>query len=109
MVKELAIAYFIKELINGLRSIANLKLPWLFIFHSILIWGLYYLSAYVCFFALPSTTNLGLSAALFVLTLGGIGMSAPVQGGIGVYHLLVSQGLMLYGLSQQDGLTFATL
>ena len=36
-------------------------------------------------------------------------MSAPVQGGIGVYHLLVSQGLMLYGLSQQDGLTFATL
>ena len=36
-------------------------------------------------------------------------MSAPVQGGIGAYHLLVSQGLMLYGLSQQDGLTFATL
>ena len=36
-------------------------------------------------------------------------MSAPVQGGIGVYHILVSQGLMLYGLSQQQGLTFATL
>jgi len=36
-------------------------------------------------------------------------MSAPVQGGIGAYHLLVSQGLVLYGLSQQDGLTFATL
>ena len=36
-------------------------------------------------------------------------MSAPVQGGIGVYHVLVSQGLMLYGLSQQQGLTFATL
>jgi hypothetical protein len=36
-------------------------------------------------------------------------MSAPVQGGIGTYHLLVSQGLVLYGLSQQEGLTFATL
>jgi hypothetical protein len=36
-------------------------------------------------------------------------MSAPVQGGIGAYHLLVSQGLMLYGVSQQDGLAFATL
>jgi hypothetical protein len=40
---------------------------------------------------------------------GGFAMSAPVQGGIGVYHILVSQGLMLYGLSQQQGLTFATL
>jgi len=46
---------------------------------------------------------------MFVLVAGGIGMSAPVQGGIGAYHLLVSQGLMLFGLSQQDGLAFATL
>ncbi|MES1219438.1 MAG: hypothetical protein ABUT20_28300, partial [Bacteroidota bacterium] len=72
------------------------------------IWVLYFFSAYVAFFALPAT-HLGLGAALFVLTLGGVAMSAPVQGGIGVYHLLVSEGLMLYGLSHQDGLTFATL
>jgi uncharacterized membrane protein YbhN (UPF0104 family) len=81
----------------------------LFVFHSVFIWVLYFLSAYVCFFALPATNGLGLGPALFILTLGGLGMSAPVQGGIGVYHLLVSQGLMLYGLSQQDGLAFATL
>lgn len=36
-------------------------------------------------------------------------MSAPVQGGIGAYHLLVSRGLMLYGLTQTHGLAFATL
>lgn len=107
--KESVIAHFIRELISGLKTIANLKRPWLFVFHSIFIWVLYFLSAYVCFFALPPTSGLGLSAGLFVLTLGGLGMSAPVQGGIGVYHLLVSQGLMLYGLSQQDGLAFATL
>ena len=107
--KESAVAHFIKELITGLKAIANLKRPWLFIFHSVFIWVLYFLSAYVCFFALPATSGLGLGPALFILTLGGLGMSAPVQGGIGVYHLLVSQGLMLYGLSQQDGLAFATL
>ena len=107
--KESTISHFIKELIAGLRTIVSLERPWLFILHSVFIWVLYFLSAYVCFFALPVTTHLGLSAALFVLTLGGLGMSAPLQGGIGVYHLLVSQGLMLYGLSQQDGLTFATL
>jgi uncharacterized membrane protein YbhN (UPF0104 family) len=38
-----------------------------------------------------------------------MGMSAPVQGGIGAYHLLVSQGLVLYGVSIEHGLTFATL
>ena len=105
---EKGVSHFIKELVNGLKSIANLKRPGAFIFHSVLIWVLYYFSGYVSFFAL-STTHLGPGAALFMLTLGGLAMSAPVQGGVGVYHLLVSEGLMLYGLSHEDGLTFATL
>lgn len=95
--------------IKGLASIKDLNKPWLFVFHSIFIWVLYYLSVYVCLFALPFTSHLGLAAALFLLVAGGFGMSAPVQGGIGAYHLLVSQGLMLYGLSRENGLTFATL
>ena len=49
------------------------------------------------------------AAGLFVLVVGGMGMSAPVQGGIGAYHPLVSRGLMLYGLTQTHGLAFATL
>jgi hypothetical protein len=107
--KESKWVQLMKGLVNGLKSIAKLKRPWLFIFHSIFIWVLYFMSTYVCLFALPSTSHLGLSAALFLLVAGGLAMSAPVQGGIGAYHLLVSQGLMLFGLSQQDGLTFATL
>ena len=99
----------IKDLISGLRSIARLNKPWQFIFHSVLIWVLYFMSTYLCFFALPATSELGFSAALLLLVAGGLAISAPVQGGIGAYHLLVSQGLILYGLSQQDGLTFATL
>jgi hypothetical protein len=106
---ETGFTKLIKGLLEGLRSVANLKRPWLFIFHSILIWLLYYLGVYVCLFAFPFTTGLGFNAALFLLVAGGIGMSAPVQGGIGAYHLLVSQGLVLYGLSRQDGLAFATL
>ena len=106
---ESAISKLIKGFIDGLRSVANLKRPGRFIFHSILIWFLYYLGTYVAFFAFPFTAGLGAGAALFLLVASGLGMSAPVQGGIGAYHLLVSQGLMLYGLSQQDGLTFATL
>jgi uncharacterized protein (TIRG00374 family) len=107
--KETAFSKLAKGFIDGLRSIAKLKQPGLFIFHSIFIWVLYYLSVYVALFAFPFTSGLGSGAALFLLIAGGLGMSAPVQGGIGAYHLLVSQGLVLYGLSQEEGLTFATL
>jgi hypothetical protein len=62
---------------------------------------------YVALFAFPFTSGLGAGAALFLLVAGGIGMSAPVQGGIGTYHLLVSQGLVLYGVVVEDGLAFA--
>ncbi len=99
----------VKGLVDGLRSISKLKQPRLFIFHSVFIWVLYFLAIYVCLFAFPFTADLGPGAALFLLVAGGLGMSAPVQGGIGTYHLLVSQGLMVYGISRQDGLAFATL
>ena len=99
----------IKGLISGIQSIGKLKRPGAFIFHSIVIWVMYFLMTYLCFFALPGTNQLGLSAALFALVVGGLGMLVPVPGGIGAYHLLVSQGLMLYGLTQQGGLAFATL
>jgi len=95
--------------IKGLVSIKHLDKPWLFVFHSVFIWLLYYLSVYVCLFALPFTSHLGFAAALFLLVAGGLGMSAPVQGGIGAYHLLVSQGLLLYGVKLENGLSFATL
>ena len=104
---ESPIAKIIKGFVDGLRSVANLKRPWLFIFQSAFIWVLYYLGMYVALFAFPFTSGLGAGAALFLLVAGGLGMSAPVQGGIGTYHLLVSQGLVLYGVAIEDGLAFA--
>jgi glycosyltransferase 2 family protein len=103
------LAVLVKGLIDGLLSIGQLKRPWAFIFHSILIWAMYFFMAYLAFFSLPVTSGLSWSAGMFILVVGGLGMSAPVQGGIGAYHLLVSQGLILYGLTQQDGIAFATL
>lgn len=97
----------IKGFIDGLRSVANLKRPGLFIFQSAFIWILYFLGVYVALFAFPFTSGLGANAALFLLVAGGLGMSAPVQGGIGTYHLLVSQGLVLYGVAVENGLAFA--
>lgn len=48
-------------------------------------------------------------AGLFILVIGGLGMSAPVQGGIGAFHFIVSRGLMLYGISETEGIVYATI
>ena len=65
--------------------------------------------SYVCFFSIDETSDLGFKAGVFILAIGGIGMAAPVQGGIGVYHLLVQQGLLMFGVDAQSGLTYATI
>lgn len=98
-----------RGLASGLKTIIHLKKKWEFAFHTVLIWVLYFFMSYFCFFALESTSHLGFKAGIFVLVLGGLGMSAPVQGGIGAYHFLVSKGLLLFGISETDGKVFATL
>jgi glycosyltransferase 2 family protein len=97
----------IRGFIDGLRSVANLKRPGLFIFQSAFIWVLYFLGVYTALNAFSFTTGLGANAALFLLVAGGLGMSAPVQSGIGFYHLFVKEGLILYGVAAENGLAFA--
>jgi len=104
---ESKINKIIKGFIDGLRSVGNLKRPGLFIFQSAFIWVLYFLGVYTALYAFSFTSGLGAGAALFLLVAGGIGMSAPVQGGIGAYHLLVKEGLVLYGVAAENGLAFA--
>jgi uncharacterized protein (TIRG00374 family) len=101
------ISKVIKGFVDGLRSVANLKRPGLFIFQSAFIWVLYFLGVYTALNAFSFTTDLGSNAALFLLVAGGLGMSAPVQSGIGAYHLLVKEGLILYGVAAENGLAFA--
>ena len=95
---ESSITKIIKGFVDGLKSVATLKRPWLFIFQSAFIWVLYYLGMYVALFAFPFTSGLGAGAALFLLVAGGIGMSAPVQGGIGL-SFISFPGPVLYGSS----------
>lgn len=99
---------FVLGLVDGLLSIRKLRSPMAFVFHTVLIWVMYFLSSYVCFFVLPESSGLSLLAGLTILIMGGLGMSAPVQGGIGPYHILVSSALVLYGLSKENGLALAT-
>ncbi len=96
-------------LIEGLRSVRKMKNSGLYIFLTAFMWTLYMLTSYVCFFSLPSTNHLGISAGIFILVAGGFGMSAPVQGGIGAFHFIVKEALTMYNVPETDGLVYATV
>jgi len=100
---------FAKGLFEGLVSVRKLRNPGLFVFHTLLIWTMYYFMSYVLCFALPATAGLGWRAGLTILIMGSVGMAAPVQGGAGAYNILVGAALALYGIGNQDGATLATL
>lgn len=94
---------------TGILSVKNLDNKAAFVFSSVFIWLLYGLSSYLCFFALSATSSLGPGAALSTLVFGSLAMIAPVQGGIGAFHWMVSEGLTIYGISKIDGLSYALL
>jgi uncharacterized protein (TIRG00374 family) len=105
----LKIRQLVKELLEGFLSIRRVKSPILFWLSTLGIWALYYLMLIVVFYAFPPTVGLSFIAGLTLLIMSGLGMSAPVQGGIGVFHILVSSVLVLYGISVEDGKVFALI
>ncbi|HSI90213.1 MAG TPA: lysylphosphatidylglycerol synthase transmembrane domain-containing protein [Adhaeribacter sp.] len=100
---------FVRGILNGVFSILKLKNKGEFIFHTIYVWFTYYIMGYIAFYALDATSGLGLNVALAVFVIGGLGMAAPVQGGIGIFHLMVQAALLLYGLSKEDGMAYALI
>jgi glycosyltransferase 2 family protein len=99
----------VKGFLAGIFSISKLENKWAFIGHTLFIWLSYYLMGYLAFFALPATSQLSPVAALTVLVMGSFGMSVPVQGGIGVFHIMVRSALLLYGVSREAGMAFALI
>jgi glycosyltransferase 2 family protein len=99
----------VKGFLAGIFSVAKLENKAAFIGHTLFIWLSYYLMGYLAFFALPATSQLSPVAALTVLVMGSFGMSVPVQGGIGVFHIMVRSALLLYGVSREAGMAFALI
>lgn len=98
----------IRNLLAGVLSIRKVENKVAFIFHSIFIWIMYFCMSYVLFFCFPTTSKLGPWVGFMVLVVGALGMAAPVQGGIGAYHLFVSSILVLQGISNEEGITITT-
>ncbi len=93
--------------VESLLSIRKIKNVPLFIGYTIGIWVCYYFMTYWCFNAFAPVSHLGLTAGLVVFLFGTLGMVFPSPGGMGSYHFLVIQALLLYGISSLDANSFA--
>ncbi|MDE3254720.1 MAG: flippase-like domain-containing protein [Bacteroidota bacterium] len=89
----------------GIASIWRMKNRGLFLFYTLLIWGMYTLMIIIGFKSMPVTASFGIFEALVVLVFGSVGMIVT-QGGIGAYPVIVGQILMLYGIAEPSGLAF---
>ena len=94
---------------QGILTIKNLKRPYLFLFHSVFIWFMYFIMTYVCFFAYEPTSHLGLSAALLAFVFGSFGILIPSPGGMGTYQLAVMTALIIYGIEATNAFAFANI
>ena len=99
----------IRGFLDGIITIFNLKNPWLFIIHSIIIWFMYYLMTYICFFAYAPTSHLGPIAGLVVFVFGSLGVVFPAPGGMGSYQFLVGESLGFYGINAADAFSFSNI
>lgn len=111
--KETAIAKKIITLINsfidGVKTVLQLKNPLLFFVHTMIIWIMYYLMLYFCFFAYAPTTGLSPLAALLAFTFGTFGMVIPSPGGMGTYQIAVTAALVIYGVAEADAFAFSNI
>ena len=99
-----------KGIVNGLKTITNLQHKWEFIFHTVFIWLNYALMTWVVVFSLEVTSHITFTDSIFLLVIGGLAMSAPVQSGLGAFHYIISRGLLIVeGIPLEDGLVYALL
>lgn len=99
-----------RGVINGLKTITNLKSKWEFLFHTIFIWLNYALMTWVVVFTIESTSHISFSESFFLLVIGGLAMSAPVQSGFGVFHYTISRALVIIeNVPLEDGLVYSLL
>lgn len=98
----------IQSLSGAAYQLARMKQKTLFATYTVLIWVCYYLMTYLWFSVFAETANLGLSHAFVLMVIGSLGRSVPIQGGgMGAYHFLVSQLLLVFGVSITTGTALA--
>jgi len=94
---------------EGIKSISKLENKWFFIGHTVFIFAMWLFMLYVVFLAFEPTSHLSLETGMITFLMGGLAMLAPVQGGIGAWHFMVIETLVIYGIARPEGKVFALI
>ena len=108
-VKEGKLYHIKGQFIDGIKTILKLDKPGLFIGYTVFIFLMWLLMLYVVFLAYEPTAHLTIRIGMIVFLMGGLAMLVPVQGGIGPWHFMVYQTLLLYNIPIENGKIFAII
>lgn len=99
------IIQFFSGLKDGVLSILKMKKKGAFIFHSLLIWGLYLLSFYTATFALTATSHISFATLIITFVVGSFSF-AFTNSGFGTYPFFVAGILAIFGIQETVGTAF---
>jgi uncharacterized protein (TIRG00374 family) len=96
---------FVLGMKEGFMTIWTMKKKWLYLLHTLFIWGMYLMMFYVSIYAIPGTASMSFSAVLCSFVAGSFAV-AFTNGGLGAYPLLISEVLQIFGFSGDLGTAF---
>jgi glycosyltransferase 2 family protein len=96
------IVSLLNNLKEGLISVFQTASPFAFIGQTILIWLLYILFFYLCFFSLEETRSISINGMLMAFIGGTVGVILT-NGGIGVYPVIVGSIVTFYVFPDYEG------
>ena len=89
---------------EGIMSLKHVRQPFWFVFHTVGLWFCYWIMLYFALHSLDALSGTGGGIALIALVMGTVGnMITP--GGIGLYPVIVSETLVLFGFPKVLGYT----
>ena len=101
---------FLTGVLDGIKTIKRLKQKGLFLVYTFFIWLFYAVMVYIPLLMLKDTSHLTFIDGVTILTIGSLGIVAPVPGGIGAYHFIVKAILFeLYHIDAAAAGSFAIL
>lgn len=92
---------------EGFSSLRRINNKFLFFSESFLIYSLWLFALYVLFFAYPPTQHLTFSDAAFTFGLATLAFLLPVQAGMGAWHFIAIQSLMILNIDPEQGRAFS--
>jgi glycosyltransferase 2 family protein len=94
-----------KGLLEGMKSILQMKQKWAFLLHTAFIWTMYVFMFSLIQFSIPESANLPFGVIMAAFVVGSFAVSAT-NGGIGVYPLAVGGVLIFFGVEDHAAEAF---